>query len=695
MKRRNQKKHRGSEPETKNSRFHPKKRQKTRDSKPPRGQKSRRELFYKATVDKNKKGFAFLIFDQKSIPDAFVPPREARRLFSGDRIEARFGKSRQLVEIRVLEHRYRELVGRFRFHSKVVQGWVIHERKRSREEVFLPVIDRKKWKNIQTGDWIRVALEFHESGPFSVTGEITQVYGKTFPASADLGIVASEFGLQDGFTQETLEEARHCRLEVPGRDLNGRKDLRSLGFVTVDGETARDFDDAIYVERNPSGHTLWVAIADVSHYVTEGSSLNRDAREKSTSVYFPERAYHMLPGELSEGLCSLRPNEPRLTLVARIEFDASGLRKSVEVFEAVIESKRRWTYTDLEKDRNQHQGDSHWEYWPHFELYERLRQARLNRGSIDFDLPEAQVLVDEQGEVITIENRERLDSHRLIEEFMIAANEAVTAWMMKRDWPFIYRVHDEPSQEALLKFRELAHHLGVSVRDFSSSAKSMSDLIRKLEGHPAQILLNLAFLRSMKQAVYTHAHGEHYGLASEGYTHFTSPIRRYPDLMVHRLIRMALRAGAEKQCPLAPHERKRLEEELAELTEHCSYRERLAAEAERESIRLKQVRAIQKHVGEVFDAKIVGMIAAGLFVQISSPYVEGMVSVDHFQDDFYEFIEEKMIFRGFRTKKVFRIGDPLSVRVLHADLEKRRIDLEPVYSSKSKSQAHLKEKKKR
>jgi len=635
----------------------------------PRRQGQSSGLPLKAVVDKNRKGFAFLIFENKSLEDAFVPPREAARLFHGDRVSVELRQGR-VQSLRVLEHRFREVVGRFTPHSKpniAGGGWVVYERKKAREEVYIP----KSSIRAQSQDWVRVSLQFHEKGPHPVTGEILAVYGQDLPASADIEMVAAEFNISEEHTVGAEREASSIPDRISEADFRGRKDLRQIPFITIDGETARDFDDAVYVERQKSGYILWVAIADVSHYVKEGSELDKSARSKGTSVYFPERAFHMLPRALSERLCSLRPKEDRLALVARMEFDHKAKIRSTQVMEAVIESKRRATYNEIQNEWKAHEKDSTWEFAPHFELYFLLRKMRSDRGSIDFELPEAEVVVSPDGEVLSIEDRPRLDSHRLIEEFMIAANENVTEWMMKRKWPFVYRVHDEPSEQALEKFKSLAATVGVRVNlERGTSPKVMADLVKKLEGHPAQSLLNIALLRSMKQAIYSATHGGHYGLASQAYTHFTSPIRRYPDLVVHRLIRAALTTKLQS--------RQKLETALEEICEHCSYRERVAAEADREAIKLKQVRLMLKHLGEEFPSTVVGITASGLFVQLRNPFVEGLVSVESMMDDAYEFNEDRMVLYGRRKRKTFKIGDAVQVKVVRADVERRLIDFNRV-----------------
>lgn len=626
---------------------------------------------YKATVDKNHKGFAFLIFENRRNEDAFVPPHEASSLFHGDRVEVTLTKRGQVTGLTVLEHRFRELVGRFEPHPSQRQtksGWVVYERKRAREEVFVPEAPA----GIKPGDWVQASLEFHDSGPHPVTARITENYGELLPAWSDIRMVAAEYNLIEKHTEAAEREAKAYSLDL---DLQNRVDMRNTPFITIDGETARDFDDAVYVERNGTGYVLWVAIADVSHYVKPGTSLDQEARSRGTSVYFPERAFHMLPRALSENLCSLRPSEPRLAFVARMEMDAGGQRHKTELFEAVIESKRRATYNEIQAEWEKNASNPDWEYRPHFDLFKQLRKLRSKRGSIDFDLPEAELKVGEDGEPTSIKERARQDAHRLIEEFMIGANEAVTDWMMERAWPFIYRIHDEPTEEKIDRFLKLASNVGVHAKlSEGDLAQALSDLVRRIDGHPAQALLNMMLLRSMKQAVYSSTHGIHFGLASQGYTHFTSPIRRYPDLVVHRMLRLALRTEQKKNLGERRPSREELERELADIAEHCSYRERIAADAERESIRLKQVRFMISKVGEEFEGRVIGMADPGLFIMLKDPFVEGMIPKDTMNDDSYEYSEERMIFFGRRKRKTFRIGDDVKIQVVKADLDRRQVD---------------------
>lgn len=641
-------------------------RRRDRDRNQPVDKASLTQL--RAVVDKNRKGFGFLIFDSKEYEDAFVPPREAESLFHGDRVEVSIGRDGHIKGIKVLAHRFRELVGRYQPipQARGRGAYVIYERKRAREEVYCP----NPHPTAEPGDWVRCRMDFDPDE--GTSGEVVEVYGKDLPPAADVGMVAAEYNLVEEHSPKAEEEARAFKLEMGDPH---RVDLREVPFITIDGETARDFDDAIYVERKGSGFVLWVAIADVSHYVKPGTALDEEARSRGTSVYFPERAFHMLPRALSESLCSLRPNEPRLTMVAKMEYDRYGKRSETEIMEAVIESKRRATYNEIQAEWEQNGHNQQWEYAPHFALYQQIRKVRNERGSIDFDLPEAEMKVKPTGEVESIKIRARVDAHRLIEEFMISANEAVTEWMLERKWPFVYRTHEEPSEDALDRFVKLANHVGVEVRLKGGPLhQQLMRVLEQLEDHPAQTLLNTAMLRSMKQAVYSAVHAPHFGLASEGYTHFTSPIRRYPDLVVHRLLRWALQVQRSEKQALRRDEREALEKELDETCEHCSYRERLASDAERESIKLKQVRAMISRMGEEFDGKVNGIVETGFFVQISDPYVEGMVSRDSLDDDFYEFNEERMIFYGRRTRRTFRIGDKVRIKCNKADIDTRQID---------------------
>jgi ribonuclease R len=634
----------------------------------------------KARIDKNRKGFAFLQFENKEFEDAFLNPFEAERFFHGDRVEASITEDGAIVEIVVLEHRFREVFGRYYKTGKT--GMVVYERKKAREELLV----QGDPKGAKTGEWVRGKVIYPEEAGGRIQCEIMECFGEELPPSADIQMVSAEYNLVEEHSREAVKEAESFVLDL---DDPNRVDLRKVPFITIDGETARDFDDAVYVERTPGGgFLLWVAIADVSHYVRPGTALDDEALSRGTSVYFPERAFHMLPRALSENLCSLRPDGPRLTMTSKIEYDRSGNKLSVEVMNSIIQSHRRATYNEIQSEADAHSGNQDWEYRAHFDLYAILRRKKSERGCIDFDLPEAEVRVEPTGEPISIKNRPRLDAHRLIEEFMIAANESVTEWALERSWPFVYRVHDEPARQALVKFQELCAHHGIDFRlDEQNLAESLNAAVEAAQGHPAETLLNMALLRSMAQAHYSSVHGIHFGLASEAYTHFTSPIRRYPDLVVHRMLKLALEKEREKKG-LDEEERAEIETKLAEITEHCSYRERLASDAERESIKLKQARIMVPEIGNEFDAKINGMMESGIFASLEDPFVEGFISQESMNDDFYSYDERKQLFIGRRTKKTMRVGDAIRIRVDRVDLDLRRVEFSLLTAEKTEKEEY-------
>jgi ribonuclease R len=641
-----------------------------------------------AVVEKNKKGFAFLNFEKRSeYEDLFVPPRQADQFLHGDRVRVMINSYGEVQDIELIEHRFRELVGR------VYYGKIIYERKKTREEIRIiktppgstqssPI---PKVSEVKDGDWVRVKIHVDHHSQESLRrgapewlAEVIENYGQTLPASADLQLISAEYNWTEGHSQQSIEEAEKLTLteeEIQKAIQSGeRQDLRSLPLITIDGETARDFDDAVSVERiiennQLVGYWLWVAIADVSHYVKPGTALDREAFSRGTSVYFPEKAFHMLPRALSENLCSIKPQEPRFVMVAKMRINLSGKRQLTLVSNAVMVSQRRATYLEIEKEKNDSKLSAH------FELYRLLKKMREEKGTVDFDLPEAEIRVDAQGEPVSIVNRERLDAHRLIEEFMICANEGVTEWALERESPFLYRTHEEPSGQSLEQFQQIAETLGVHhYFDQHQLHQSIRELILKIRGTATEQVLNQLLLRSMKQAVYTADHGDHFGLASGAYTHFTSPIRRYPDLVVHRQLKQLIQLKGD----LSSVDTKKQTEQLTEIADHCSYRERLAAEAERESIKMKQVRLMMKHLGEEFDAKANGLNDNGVFAQVLNPWVEGFIPKDSLTEDQFKYVQQKMCYLGYRTKKVLKIGQLIKIQVVRADLEQRLIEFKLV-----------------
>lgn len=625
-----------------------------------------------ASVQKIASGAAFLILEGARTEDLYLAPREASRFFDGDRLEVIWSPRHGTVEqARLLDRKKHEVFARFhRFEGgSSNRGFLIYERKKAREELWVPELP----KGLKPGDWVKAEF-LPPQGKHPFPAKVIEKFGTDLPASLDVEWVASEHGLSDDRPADVEREALAFKPSWKEELEKGRTDLRHVPFLTIDGETARDFDDAIHVERKGQHYDLWVAIADVSHYVTPGTALDRDAFERGTSVYFPERAFHMLPSALSENLCSLRPNEPRLALVAKISFTRQGDPIGTEIMDAVIESRRRATYEEVEKEHERQFHNPDWALKPHYELYAILRKARMKKGALDFDLPEPEIRVAPDGEPTSIRVRGRLDSHRLIEAFMVSANEAVTEWMLEKNAPFLFRIHAAPTLEALEAYRDVAFGAGVDfpLQDAASGPLAISKFLETLIAHPAKLLLHTALLRSMKQAVYSASHEIHFGLGSRAYTHFTSPIRRYPDLVVHRLIKKRIK-GASPGKDAEAKETSRLDTIAA----HCSRRERIATEAERESIKLKQTRFMVKRLGESFPARVTGVIERGIFLQIDDPFVEGFLSKDRLGGDFFVFEEKKMQLLGRKSRKRIKVGDEMRVIASAVSIEKRQIDFEP------------------
>jgi ribonuclease R len=457
----------------------------------------------------------------------------------------------------------------------------------------------------------------------------------------------------------------------------GRRDLRDLPTVTIDGEKARDFDDAISIEKIKSGYRLWVHIADVAQYVKEGTFLDDDAYQRGTSVYFPDRVIPMLPEALSNGICSLNPNVDRLTLTCEMDISPAGDIARYDIYESVINSSERMTYTAVREilvDENHSQRKRYSALLKEFELMAELmgilRAKRAKRGSIDFDLPEPEIVLDLQGRMTEIIRAERNMAHQIIEEFMLAANETVAGHIEDKEAPFIYRVHEEPDEEKVADLVDFLATLGISLPAGKKiKPRHLQKALAGAKGTPEETLINTVLLRTMKQARYSHENVGHFGLAAETYTHFTSPIRRYPDLIVHRVLKADIKGRLTDDAYVA-----RLDETLPKAAVHCSQRERKAMEAERDVITMLKLRFMEDKLGEVYEGIITGVIQFGFFVQLRETFVEGLVHVSTLTGDYYHFVEKLHCLRGERRKCVYRIGDAVRVRVDRVDTVRKRID---------------------
>jgi ribonuclease R len=635
-----------------------------RPRRPPRGS----DLL--GTLKKHRDGYGFVARLDRKGEDVFVPPDEAAQALDGDlvRIEvvpARGGRTMGRI-VEVVERRRRLLIGTY--HARGPKSFVVPAE--AELEGYVPVPETSA---AQDGEVVKVAID---PDSHRLAGKVIEAIGRPGEPRVEVLKVAYAKGFSDVFPDPVRAEAEAVPDRVRPEDREGRRDLTALPLVTIDGEDARDFDDAVHVERvegrGKGLYRLVVAIADVAHYVRAGSALDGEAARRGTSVYFPMQVLPMLPERLSNGICSLNPDVDRLCMVADLVLDGRGEVKSADVYEAVMRSHARCTYTEVARVLAGEHVPGRDAFRERFqlmaELQEKLTAMRARRGAIDFDLPEAKIVLDDQGGVATIEKRPRNRAHRIVEEFMLAANEAVARWFGARDLPTIYRVHGTPDEEKLRAFLELAESHGFAVPEIPADPRALNALLHRFHGHAQQRALNQLLLRAMMQAVYSPENVGHYGLAAEHYLHFTSPIRRYPDLIVHRLLKeeWARRQGRPGRATAAP-----VLEELAALS---SERERAAMEAEREIAAFYAALFMKDKVGERFDGVVASVVEFGLFIELDRFFVEGLVRAEDLGEALeLDTVQHALVDRT--TGRAYRVGDRVAVEVVSVSPQRRRIEL--------------------
>lgn len=625
----------------------------------------------------HRDGYGF-VMPEDGGEDIFVPARYLRQNMHGDRVQVqvvskkRDGKQEGRI-IKTLERGFTTIVGRFEKGAKVSR--VIPDEVRIGKDVIIPT---KAVGGATNGQVVVAEITSYAGAGQSMEGKVVEVLGWPDEPEVEVLTIIKKHELPYVFPPSALKAARSVPQTIGKEELAGRTDLRGQLTVTIDGETAKDFDDAVAVKKEANGAIrLWVSIADVSHYVKPGSALDKEAYLRGTSVYFPDRCIPMLPEELSNGICSLNPQVDRLTMTAEMLFDKTGTMLEATFYPSVITSVARLTYTKVKKIVVDNDPDLLKEYAvlvPELKTMEelalRLMDKRRKRGSIDFDLPEPEIILDLTGGIQSIVRAERNLAHKIIEEFMLAANEAVASHIEERDIPFLYRIHEVPEFAKLQDFKEFIFNFGyeLKLQEEKVSPGEFQRILDQAEGKSEERMINEVLLRCMKQARYSAENVGHFGLAAATYTHFTSPIRRYPDLVVHRILKKQL---AKK---IGEKDRDTLAASLPEIALHTSKRERVAMEAEREIVELKKMQYMQDKVGEEFDGIITGVASFGFFVELVEIFVEGMVHISTLKQDFYDYVEKQHALIGERSRTIYRIGDQVRIRVAAVSLEKKQVE---------------------
>ncbi|EOF60973.1 ribonuclease R [Enterococcus hirae EnGen0127] len=647
-------------------------------------------VLIEGTFRANERGFGFVTIDPEE-DDIYIPKEATGYAMDGDTVAIDIIKTADTAMDRGAEGKVVEI--RKRATTQLAGEFVAYtEEEISETDLYGVVIPKDKKLNqfkvyaaaegIRPVDGSIVMVELthypEKNYTTSLEGIVKQVIGhKNDPGMDILSIVVSN-GIPTKFPDDVLAEADQVPDTINEKDLVGRRDLREQLIVTIDGEDAKDLDDAVTVKKLANGnYFLGVHIADVSNYVTEGSQLDREAYERGTSVYLTDRVIPMIPQRLSNGICSLNPHVPRLTMSCEMEIDPNGQVVSHDIFPSVIQTTERMTYTAVNQileEQDEQVMERYQQLVPMFqemqELHQILEEMRIRRGAISFEDREAKILVEPDGQPTDILLRSRGVGERLIESFMLAANETVAEHFNKRNFPFIYRIHEQPKEEKMQRFFDFASALGIVVRGTKGTItpKDLQKVIENVEDKPESAVINTMLLRSMQQARYSEDNFGHYGLAAEYYTHFTSPIRRYPDLIVHRLIRSYGQDPSEANQTY-------WENELPEIAEHSSKMERRAVEAEREVDAMKKAEYMMDKVGEEFEGIISSVVKFGLFIELPNT-IEGLIHINELKQDYFHFIENHLALVGERTGLTFKIGQKVRVKVIKADPEERAIDFE-------------------
>ena len=643
----------------------------------------------KGKLQAHKKGFGFLIPEAEGERDVFIPSSFINGAMNGDRVLVQItrddlnGKKREGEVAEILERANTRIIGVYEDSKNF--GFVVPEDVRLNQDIFISKKDKNGAKH---GDVVIVKVTKWPDKRRSPEGIVTEVLGAKGEKGLDILTIIKKHGLPEEFPEKVLKFAEEVSEEIEEKEIKRRRDIRNLRMVTIDGEDAKDLDDAVSIEKLDNGmFRLGVHIADVSHYVRERNPLDKEALKRATSVYLIDRVIPMLPKKLSNGICSLNPQVDRLTLSCFMVIDGKGKVVSHEIDETIISTNERMTYTDVTKilEGNDEELLKRYDYLvDDFKTMEQLclilREKRRKRGAIDFDFEESKIILNEFGKPVDIKPYERAIANRIIEEFMLVCNETIAEYMFWNNLPFVYRVHQEPDEEKLQKFRDFAHNLGYTVRlGQEIHPRVLQEVLEKVKGKTEETVVSTLLLRSMMQARYSPECTGHFGLAAKYYCHFTSPIRRYPDLQIHRIIKEHLNGKLDEKR----------QEKLATIVEvaarQSSEMERLAEEAEREVDDLKKAEYMMERIGEEFDGIISSVTSFGIFVELPNT-IEGLVHITDLDDDYYIYDEAHLMLLGERTKKVYRLGDSVKVKCSRVDIDNREIFFELVGVEESKEE---------
>lgn len=629
----------------------------------------------------SSKGFGFVIPENpltEDESDLYIAQDDLKTAMHNDVVIARVnrqnlaGRSREGEIVRIVNRANKKIIGTFDASKNF--GFVIPDDKRIGQDIF---VARENFNKAKVGAKVVIEIINWPDKQRSAEGKIVEVLGYKGDVGIEILSIIKKHDLAMEFPAEVEQEANKVPEQVLVDESENRRDLRDKIIVTIDGDDAKDLDDAIYIERLANGNfLLGVHIADVSYYVRENTPLDKEARERGTSVYLVDRVLPMLPRRLSNGICSLNAGEDRLAMSIEMEIDYRGKVLKYEIFPSIIKVHTRLTYNIVRQilvDNDEALRQEHAKLMEPLENMERLchilRNHRMQRGAVDFDFPEIKVKLDDTGKPIELVKRVRSLSESIIEEFMLIANETIAQHMHKIKMPFVFRVHEQPEQGKIDKLNNLLHNFGQNIpKSDEIRPKELQNILKKVAGKPEERIISTVMLRSLKQARYEAENIGHFGLAATYYTHFTSPIRRYPDLIVHRLLRETFRTG-----DISEKRKQKLTAILPEIALHASQRERAAAEAERETVDLKKVEYMTQFIGQHFMGIINGVTAFGIFVELESG-VEGLVRVSSMQNDYYVYVEEQYALIGEHTKKVYRLGDQVEIIVANANIEERNID---------------------